>query len=291
MILWVSSSGRARLGWPATAPCGASGSHKHSWSVNRLMGGWLTLDGFMHMSQSWWGLLAGTPHFYSMWPFPRASAGFLFRPHEIKESENGNCKTHCGLAWKSCHVTWIAFYWPKQVTKLAQNQEVGKRPLSFDKRSCKESEGLFNPPGVGTPCFLDKGPRSPLVIESLQLCRCNLLTNHWVQVEHYCEWSQCLMKTSKSENAKMRVLNGAMKSTVKAALQMAAQSCQWKTGVESTGGTSKLLRLVGSRAWAKYLSPVRSPHSPPHPQSCPLQHSLMQFRVIQWKQAFGFGIL
>lgn len=77
----------------------------------------------MHMSRSWLGLLAGVPQFCSSWPFPTASPGFLMRPHEIKEGENGNCLTFHGLDGKSHSVTCIAFGCPKQVTK---NQEVGK---------------------------------------------------------------------------------------------------------------------------------------------------------------------
>lgn len=155
------------------------GSHIYLWSVSRLIGGWQILDlsMWLHMTQ-WLGLLAGVPQFLSMWPFPIASPGFLIRPHEIKEGENGNYMTFCGLGWKSHIVTCTAFCWPKQVTKLGLNQEVGKQPLPIDWRSCKEFVAVFNPPRVGIHYLVNKGQRSHLLVERLQLSRCKLLINH-----------------------------------------------------------------------------------------------------------------
>lgn len=57
------------------------------------------------------------------------------------------------------------------------------------------------------------------------------------------------MKTSKSENAEMIVLHGAKESTVYSSCPVDEE-----IGVESSSGMSKITRLVGYRAWAKYWS-------------------------------------
>lgn len=67
------------------------------------------MENFMHMSRSWLGCLS--------------SPSCVLSPHEIEAGENGNCLAFSGLDWKSHS---IAFGCSKQVTKLAQNQEVGK---------------------------------------------------------------------------------------------------------------------------------------------------------------------
>lgn len=114
------------------------------------------------MPRSWLGCLS--------------SASCVLFSHEIEAGENGNCLAFSGLDWKSQqHSIWL-------FTKVAQNQEVGKQPLPFDGRHCKELVAIFSPLRVGTYYFLIKGPISCLVVERLQLSRCNLLTNHWVDV-------------------------------------------------------------------------------------------------------------
>lgn len=172
---WVGSAGMASHG----SMC-CSGVHTYicgQWAGWLGAGrSWISPCGFTW--HSWLGLLAGVPQFLSMWPFPIASPGFLIRPHEIKKGENGNYMTFCGLGWKSHIVTCTAFCWPKQVTKLGLNQEVGKQLLPIDWRSCKEFVAVFNPPRVGIHYLVNKGQRSHLLVERLQLSRCKLLINH-----------------------------------------------------------------------------------------------------------------
>lgn len=59
---------------------------------------------------------------------------------------------------ESHSVTFVACCWSKQVTKLAQSQEVGNSS-AFNGRSCREFVATFNPPRVGTPHSWNKGPK------------------------------------------------------------------------------------------------------------------------------------
>lgn len=134
-----------------------------------------------------------------------------------KEGENRNYKTSCGLAWKVHSVTSIASYWSKKVIK--------RSPKSGDRQTvfaiCWEEQqricGQFKSTKNRYSLFFFWSRLKKLTIKRLQLSKFKLLNNYRLEVQYQFvnkAWHLMKMSKLKLKHLKMRVLRGAVESTL-----------------------------------------------------------------------------